>query len=130
MCVSLLKKYFNHFPNHHYGMSTIKLLSHYYHIFFFCVSRKNITDILRLSIKEFDKKSRSERSRMSEERSCKETQYPLERRVIRIGGWTNRRKERTEEEREITRGWRARDRYILRARFAHNSPCTGNTDAA
>jgi len=30
----------------------------------------------------------------------------------------------------ITRGWRVRDRYIPRARFAHNSPCAGNTDAA
>lgn len=30
----------------------------------------------------------------------------------------------------ITRGWRVRDRYTPRARFAHNSPRAGNTDAA
>lgn len=30
----------------------------------------------------------------------------------------------------ITRGWRVRDRYAPGARFAHNSPCAGNTDAA
>lgn len=47
-------------------------------------------------------KAEIRRAREADERecSCKETQYPLGWRVIRIGGWTNRRKEiRKDEER-------------------------------
>lgn len=71
-------------------------------LLFFACQGKNSVNISRRYRGARQKRQKREESN-ERERSCKEMQYPLERRVIRIGGWTNRRKETRGVERETVR---------------------------
>lgn len=133
VCVSVcsVKNYFNDsiFPNYYYGIFTTKLLSHCYHLFSVC--HKRTAWIFYAGIEEFDRKSRNEWSRMSENALAKR------RNILWRGGSfeseggqiEGKKRGRRTGDGAITRGRRVRDRYTLGARFAHNSPCAGNTDA-
>jgi len=94
------------------GYLAIKLLSHSCH--FLHVTKEQRGHFTPVS------RSLTERAEMrgvewARERSCKETQYPLERRVIRIGGWTNRRKEMWEKN-----GRRCDHARLARSRSLHS----------
>lgn len=96
------------------------------------MSRKNSVDILRRY-----RGARQEELKR-EESNERENALAKRRNILWRGGSfeseggqiEGKKRGRRTGEGAITRGWRVRDRYAPGARFAHNSPCAGNTDAA